>query len=427
MKIVMFTPMAPTSAIGRVAKWLTDELLARQHEVVIIRTEDVPYQVDVMHDFVTRYVAWQDTENVESFLYSADCVIYQIGNHYEFHRGSLEWLPRTSGIVCLHDFYLGCLFWGWAEERRDIAVKVVEKWYGLDIANRYFTYPSSTEFFQATATTAPMTEWIVSMSSAVITHANWDVPRVLQVCPGPVHCVPLAYQIPGVVQSLTPQFRQEQEFNLLTIGYMNFNKKIPEIIQAIASEPHLQQVAHLRLVGEILPEIQQQWLDLAQELAVKVTIYGKLDDQQLQHAVLQADVMCCLRQPTFEAASASVIEAMLYGKAAIVTDLGFYRELPDDCVFKVSSHNLIDELQQTLTLLLNQPKFRTDAAEKAQRWAQKVFNVQHYANKVIEMAHTVTQQQPLLQAADFFVQQLENWSADSVIYERCAATLTNID
>ncbi len=69
-------------------------------------------------------------------------------------------------------------------------------------------------------------------------------------------------------------------------------------------------------------------------------------------------MICCLRWPVFEGGSASAVEAMLSGRPIIVTDAGFYRDLPDDLVFKVDRRQELDSLTTQLTRLIADPSLR---------------------------------------------------------------------
>lgn len=84
-----------------------------------------------------------------------------------------------------------------------------------------------------------------------------------------------------------------------------------------------------RLIGAVEPEVMSSLSALAARLGVNLVISGEVDDNELERAFTESDVISCLRWPALEAASASAIEVlMLYGKAVIVTDTGFYADIP---------------------------------------------------------------------------------------------------
>lgn len=413
MNIVLFTPAVKTSAIGRMACLVTRELLAQGHEVSVVRTEDEVFLDKPKHDFGVELIPWNDSDQIVSLANQADALVYQVGDNYPFHRGCLEWLPRLPGIVCLHDFFLGHLFYGWSQERRQEADAILRAWYGDEVARRFFSYPDSEAFIEGTRNTSPMTQWMCSMAHGVITHSSWGIDRVLKACPGPVYVAPLAYDAPENIfkNSGTHSSDGGRQFRILTIGHVNPNKRVESVIRAIANSALLRQRSTYRLVGQIRPETIHELSVLARNSGVNLVISGEVDDAALAHAVEQADVISCLRWPSLEAASASAIEAMLYGKPTVVTDTGFYRELPDECVKKIDPNNEIDSLQSTLEQLFKDLELRHTLGIQGQQWAKSTFTPENYARKLIDIADSVNKAKPMIAAANYFVDVMNRWGA----------------
>lgn len=196
MNVVMFTPGLAASAIGRMARLVVRALKAAGHQVTVVRAESATLLAAPQHVFDTDTVHWTELDRVRAVLAQADLVVHQIGNYYTFHEGCLAWMAEAPGVICLHDFYVGHLFWGWAEARRPHALAVVESWYGPEEAARFFRHASPEAFLEHTHTRAPMTEWISSMGTAVMTHSSWGVERVMRACAGPVRVAALPYDSP---------------------------------------------------------------------------------------------------------------------------------------------------------------------------------------------------------------------------------------
>ena len=322
MKFLFFTPAASSSAIGRVTQLVGRELMASGHTVTIVRTEDYALLGTPPHQFGTKMVRWDDTDGVFRVARDADAIVYQIGDSFPFHRGCLEWLPSLPGIVCLHDYFLGDLFRGWAGARWTVAQAILQSCYGEEVAASYFAYDNPADYIEGTREKAPMTEWVAAMATGVITHSSWDIQRVLRSCPGPVEVIPLAYDKPkaspatgsGSASVPVDSSAASDAMLVLTIGRINANKRVDSVLRAIGTSPQLQNTAILRLVGHIESDVQARLSALAHSLGVRLLISGEVDDATLAHAIDRADVVCCLRFPPLEAASASTIEAMLYGK-----------------------------------------------------------------------------------------------------------------
>src|SRR5258708_36195329 len=99
MRLVLFSPALAASAIGGISAVLEAELLNRGHEVTIVRTETSPHTDAFPHAFESNLVRWDDEQRVDKLTRDADAIIYQIGNNYPYHCGSLEWLPKVRGVV----------------------------------------------------------------------------------------------------------------------------------------------------------------------------------------------------------------------------------------------------------------------------------------------------------------------------------------
>lgn len=437
MRVVIFAPAIKASAIGRMASLVTRELTKSGHGVVVVRSEDASLLQAETHDFGVELVPWTKSGQVADLVRNAEALVYQIGDNYAYHCGSLQWLYRAPGIVCLHDFFVGHLFHGWAQSHKAEALACLHSWYGGEAAKLFFSCKNSEEFIETTKDVAPMTEWICSMAYGVITHSNWGIQRVVDSCPGPVQITPLAYDAPAFVSTTPSQRDNADQFNVLTVGHANPNKRAESVIRALGNSAFLREHATYRLVGQIQPAAAGRLDALAQSLKVHLVISGEVDADTLSQAIDQADAICCLRWPSLEAASASTVEAMLYGKPVIVTDTGFYSELPDTCVRKIGVQTEIPDLQQALEFLFINEKERLALGANAARWAAATFSAENYAHRLIEASLAVQRAAPMIKVTQSLVGQLKRWGAtDSLmalretieplcLFDKCQATTSN--
>ncbi|MDP3559386.1 MAG: glycosyltransferase family 4 protein [Legionellaceae bacterium] len=414
MNIVLFTPTVKKSAIARMAHLISHELFAQGHAITIIQTEAKHLFGTDTFNFGTPIIHWTNTDQVTEAVALADACIYQIGNCYEFHQGGLHWLPQYPGIVCLHDFFLGGIFLEWAKSDYTQAKLILHQWYEPIIANQFFTLTCPEPFTEKTRNTAPMIEWIASMALGVITHSNWGCDRIMRACPGPIRTVPLPYNAPGIALTLQKKASTFQnKFQILTIGHVNTNKRIDSVIQAIGENADLRQHTIYRLVGEIKPAIANKLSTLAQKYNVNLIISGEVEDTVLAQAITDSDVICCLRWPSLKAASASAIEAMLYGAAIIVTNTGFYKEIPNTCALKINPDNEIADLSAALDLLFKNPAQRKAMGIQAQQWAEKTFTSQNYVENIIDLIEITMKTQVSLNAIHYFCNIMHQWSTTS--------------
>ena len=131
-------------------------------------------------------------------------------------------------------------------------------------------------------------------------------------------------------------------------------------------------------------------------------IAGEVSNEVLRAQIEAADMICCLRWPVLEGGSASAIEAMLSGRPVIVTDAGFYRDLPDDLVFKVNPNFELDSLTSQLTRLVLDPRLRAAVGAEAASWAKSAFGVEAYVARLVPFLEEVARLTPTLRAAAHF-------------------------
>lgn len=415
MRLVFFTPAAMSSAIARMAALVVSELTNQGHTIDVVRTERAQYLDTPIHQFGVNVTRWNDCNRVNVAISRADMVFHQIGNNFEYHIGSVEWLVKERGVVCLHDYFLGHLFWGWSAGRRDQAMNWLRRCYGEDVAQRYFTFTDPAAFISETHAIAPMTEWIAGMADAVVTHSAWAIHRVLQSCAGPVRVVPLPYDVRPLGEALRATGQAEgRKFTILTFGDINQNKRAESVVRAIGTSAILRGNVTYRLVGRIQPNMVDALASLAAQLSVDIEIMGSVDDASLYNAIEGADLVSCLRVPVLEAASASAIEAMLYGKPIIVSDAGFYSDIPDRCATRISLENEQRDLQQALETLYCNPDLRSKMGFEAAKWAARTYSTRKYARALLEIIPEVAMTAPVGDVMRGFVTLWNHWGDGTV-------------
>lgn len=160
--------------------------------------------------------------------------------------------------------------------------------------------------------------------------------RVLNSCSGPVYVVPLAYDAPNV-EEMDFDIKKDKLY-ILTVGHVNTNKRAASVIKALGKSRSLSKKSVYQLIGSITSQMRKELTALAKKNKVDLIISGEVDNTILARAIVKADVVTCFRWPTLEAASASTIKALLYGKATVVTNAGFYSEIPDECTIKINPY-----------------------------------------------------------------------------------------
>ncbi|TAL40907.1 MAG: hypothetical protein EPN91_12030, partial [Salinibacterium sp.] len=162
MRVTIFTPVSRSSAIGRVSMLVGRALRELGHEVVFICTEDLGTVPEDMLPTPGPVSHWTQDADVRLILETTDVIVHQVGDNYRFHVGSLEWLDKVGGIVCLHDFFIGGLFVQWSEQGHQAeADRIMQEWYGKPL-EWYYDLARNGKHISGTWPEITFGEWVAS-------------------------------------------------------------------------------------------------------------------------------------------------------------------------------------------------------------------------------------------------------------------------
>ena len=104
-----------------------------------------------------------------------------------------------------------------------------------------------------------------------------------------------------------------------------------------------------------------------------------------------SDICINLRYPTTGETSASVCKLLGAGKACIVSDVGWFSELPDDCVAKVDLDDFEEDLLVAyLDRLMADEALRSTMGANAQRYIRENHSVRIAADQYIDFLREVS-------------------------------------
>jgi glycosyltransferase involved in cell wall biosynthesis len=118
-------------------------------------------------------------------------------------------------------------------------------------------------------------------------------------------------------------------------GNLNMNKRIPQLLEAFTIFRRAHPGARLLLVGA-----SAERFDLSRRLERLALADGVIredyvNESRMWSLMARCDVLVNLRYPTMGETSGSVIRGLSLGKPMIVSDVGWFAELPDDVALKV--------------------------------------------------------------------------------------------
>ncbi len=268
---------------------------------------------------------------------SADIALYHVGNDPDAHGWIVDALRDRPGVVVLHEYVLHHLIAGITIGRGDgrgyldameRELGVAGRLLGLGVLDNLLPllWETQPERFPLAGTVLEHARGLVVHSRYVGERARaagyrgrlWRIPHPVW----PMGKVTAAGDVRG--DPLVGCF-----------GFLNMNKRIPELLHAFAAFRRDRPGARLLLVGAA-----GERFDVARRLERLGLTEGviRLDyvpEDRLWSLMAACDVLVNLRYPTMGETSGSVIRALSLGKPLVVSDVGWFHELPDGAVLKV--------------------------------------------------------------------------------------------
>ncbi|MFO1060061.1 MAG: glycosyltransferase [Dongiaceae bacterium] len=393
LRIAWLGPWNSRSTIAHFGALVGGELQARGHTVSVFRTETGAARALPALPAAGE-PGWLAETSAGALQRRHDVVLANVGNNFAYHGALLPELPRLGAVLILHDFFLGHLAHEWAEAEPE-AVPVLRRM--LEAAYGPAGWPDGEPFWIGETEMArrrPMLECFAAAGIGAVVHAGHYAPRTLAACGGPVACLPLAYDCPAA----PPPRLSGPALTLVTIGHLNPNRQVDQILRALAQSSRLRD-CRLRVVGPCRPEDRGDLLALAKTLGVVPPRFtGWIAESELLRHRNEADILFCLRSPVLEGASGSVIMAMLSARPTLVSDHGCYAEIPDDCVYKCRPGAEAADIARHLEGILAAPAAARPAGLRAAAHARRRHAVGGYVDGLLPLIEAAVAGGPILRA-----------------------------
>jgi glycosyltransferase involved in cell wall biosynthesis/GT2 family glycosyltransferase len=339
-RVALFTPWPPEqSGIADYNQRLVPHL-ARHADVDVVVEGDEDY-VDPDVDGA-RIVPVEDFEWWAHDLQTYDALLYCMGNSH-FHGWIYEAMKERPGVLVAHDVRLTG-FYGWyaGEERpEDPPGRLAERihgMYGERVDWRTWRdRPPTPEEQQAYG--LYMTHEVQEYAHTAIVHSRYAA-EILRLDRPPERRVdPTLHVIPHAMPVLPPDFRQPWVDTPLVVsfGVLSHIKGLQTLLEAFAQVATRHPTTRLMLAGYGDPGDIERWTALAEELGIadRVEVPGYVTAQQYREFLSQASVAVQLRLTSNGEASGAVANSLAAGLPTIVTDIGWFGELPRDAVVHV--------------------------------------------------------------------------------------------
>ena len=311
-----------------------------------------------------------------------DAALYHVGNNPDAHAWIVDALRRQPGVVVLHDFVVHHLVAGMTIGRRDGHgyLDTMEREHG--VVGRLLAHgvldKRIAPLWESRPEIFPLAWFVLEHATGLIVHSRAVHELVRQAgYEGPVWVVPHpAWPVPAVVSE-----RVAAGLVVGCFGVVNASKRIPELLRAFASVRETNPGVVLLLVGPTSPgfdlDRRLQRLGLDDRGIVRE---GWVDEARLWELMVGVDISVSLRHPTMGETSGVAIRSLSLGKPLVVSDVGWFSELPNDVALKVpvDSHE-VETLTAALELLVERDDVRAQMGAAASRLAQQKHDLRRVA------------------------------------------------
>ena len=158
---------------------------------------------------------------------------------------------------------------------------------------------------------------------------------------------------------------------LVTIGYLNANKQIHRVIEALARDETLKARTRYIAAGTVNAQYLTQLARLVREHELEESVElrpGFRTADEIHRLCAEADVFVNLREPPSESASASLLEQLAYGVPIVASDNGWRKELPEKAIVRVPEGDDI-RLTEALGRLVADEELRASTGLEGWRFA----------------------------------------------------------
>jgi glycosyltransferase involved in cell wall biosynthesis len=390
MQINYFSPLLPAqSGISEVAEQ-TIPALSQYAEVTVWtdQTEWSPLlsRVAKIRPYTPEGVTWQDLQS--------DLNIYHMGNNVQYHHSIWQMSCRVPGLIVIHDLKLQHLFCGITCTRnqdQEGYIREITRWYGPDAgvtARRFLNQ----ELPIAAVEDFPMTDWALQNAAAVLVHTQTALKELAQVNRWPIGYQPLPFHAPPLLcnrPAPVPPYR------LIVFGYIAYNRRLEAVLEALGGLPE-RHLFQLDIYGKLDDSV-----DLATgldrfDLQQQVKVHGFVEDAVLDRALSQAHLAINLRYPTMGEASISQLRIWRHALPALVTQVGWYAEQPDDVVCFVRPEQEVADIQRHLQDLIAQPDRFTAIGQRGRQRLEALHSPDAYAQAIVQFAQALKPGNPHL-------------------------------
>ncbi len=368
MRIACFSPLPPErSGIADYSAELVPYLAAAAQITLFVA------HPDAVPDGLRAVCDVQHIADYGALHHRYDLALYQMGASM-YHDAMYPILLRYPGVTVLHDFGLHRFIATRTISRGNFAGYVREMGYALGVDGVELAYRIRRGEAEHPFCSAPLNERLLDRSLGIIVHSRYVAEQIRRARP---HVAVQVVSAPIRADWEPSRSRRDlgcpdDALLFVSAGQVISAKQLTLALEAFACLRADFPQARYVVVGDEL----KHDLDLAawieqQRLTDVVTMTGYLPDlRDFVSWIAAADVVVNLRYPTVGETSATALRGLAAGHPVIVSDHGWYAELPDDVCVKVRPNDL-ESLLAAMRRLAADPMLRQAIGQRAAAYAQR--------------------------------------------------------
>lgn len=347
-RIALITPWPPQhSGIADFSWDLAAGLVDAGHDVDVFTHTESPQKL-VGVRVVQVSVNWPGHE-LGSYRYR----LYQLGNNVDFHGWMLAALVNYPGVVQLHDIVLHHFFAGVTvavgnpQGYRD----AVLDWYGeRGVAIAEEALRNTLPFWEKPEVLEmPLFEVFAQHATAILVHSRFAAMQVQRKLP--------EILVWGVKQTYRHEPPTAPRSTLRKIGLfggVQTHKRIDWFLDACDSLGAALDGIEIVVVGGVAENCEPLVERSRTSSRATIRFTGRVSEEQFVSELESTDLCIALRYPTMGETSAVVMRALQKAVPTIVSDIGWYSELPGE-VLKAPVEGTAHFLSSTIYKLITEP------------------------------------------------------------------------
>ena len=302
--------------------------------------------------------------------------VYQIGNHARHHGEIYRLALARPGIAVLHEHVVHDLVRDCAYASGGARAFAAELQYCLGPTGERLAARLRAGGERLAPHDWPLFERLVDRSLAVIVHSRAARDRIARSRPSArVRVVPLLLAPPGDAAARGAELRRELAIpeRALVVGAFGVaaaTKRLDVALRSFERAFRRREDVFFLVAGPGSPRFVRERCSPSPDVEARLRLLDRVPLATLEAAMAATDVALNLRFPTGGETSDTCLRLLGLGCAVVVSNAGWFAEIPDDCCAKVRPDALEEPmLDALLGALAARPELRRALGENGRRWA----------------------------------------------------------